>query len=30
MARMVDVLAVLSFVAFIAVFMGLIWCMERV
>ena len=30
MAAMVDVLAVLSFIAFIAVFMGLIWCMERV
>jgi len=30
MDGMVDVLAVLSFVAFLAVFMGLIWCMERV
>jgi hypothetical protein len=29
MAAMVDVLAVLSFVAFIAVFMGFVWCLER-
>jgi len=28
--RMADVLAVLSFVVFVAAFMGLIWCMERV
>jgi len=27
---MADFLAVLGFVAFIAVFMGLIWCLERV
>jgi len=27
---MADVLAVLSFVVFVAAFMGLIWCMERV
>jgi hypothetical protein len=25
-----DFLAVLSFIAFIAVFLGLIWCVERV
>jgi hypothetical protein len=25
-----DFLAVLSFIAFIAVFLGFIWCMERV
>jgi hypothetical protein len=25
-----DLLAILSFVAFVAVFMGFIWCMERV
>jgi hypothetical protein len=29
-ALVADFLAVLSFIAFIAVFMGLIWCMERV
>jgi len=27
---MADLLAALSVVAFIAVFMGLIWCLERV
>jgi hypothetical protein len=27
---MADFLAVLGFVAFVAVFMGLIWCLERV
>jgi len=27
---MADLLAVLGFVAFVAVFMGLIWCLERV
>jgi hypothetical protein len=30
MVSMADVLAVLSVAAFIAVFMGLIWCLERV
>jgi hypothetical protein len=30
MALMADLLAIVSFVAFVAVFMGLIWCMERV
>jgi len=27
---MADLLAVLGIVAFVAVFMGLIWCLERV
>jgi len=27
---MADFLAVLGFVAFVAVFLGLIWCLERV
>jgi len=27
---MADFLAILGFVAFVAVFMGLIWCLERV
>jgi len=27
---MADLLAVLGFVAFIAAFLGLIWCLERV
>jgi hypothetical protein len=26
---MVDLLAVLSFIAFIAVFLGYVWCLER-
>jgi len=30
MGSMADLLAALSVVAFIAVFMGLIWCLERV
>jgi hypothetical protein len=30
MDPMADFLAALSIVAFIAVFMGLIWCLERV
>jgi hypothetical protein len=30
MESMADLLAALSVVAFIAVFMGLIWCLERV
>jgi hypothetical protein len=30
MELMADLLAVVSVVAFIAVFMGLIWCLERV
>ena len=30
MAPMADFLAVLGFVAFVAAFMGLIWCLERV
>ncbi len=30
MVAMADFLAVLGVVAFIAVFMGLIWCLERV
>jgi hypothetical protein len=30
MGPMADFLAVLGFVAFVAVFMGLIWCLERV
>jgi hypothetical protein len=30
MGAMADLIAVLSFAAFIAVFLGLIWCMERV
>jgi hypothetical protein len=30
MADMADFLAVLGFVAFVAVFLGLIWCLERV
>jgi hypothetical protein len=29
MASMVDVLAVLSFVAFIAAFLGYVWCLEK-
>jgi hypothetical protein len=29
-ADMADFLAILSFAAFIAVFAGLIWCLERV
>jgi hypothetical protein len=29
-ASMADFLAIVSFVAFLAVFMGLIWCLERV
>jgi hypothetical protein len=29
-AFVADFLAILSFIAFIAVFMGFIWCMERV
>jgi len=27
---MADLFAILGFVAFVAVFMGLIWCLERV
>jgi len=27
---MADFLAIVGFVAFVAVFMGLIWCLERV
>ncbi len=30
MAAMADFLAIVGFVAFVAVFMGLIWCLERV
>jgi hypothetical protein len=30
MAPMADFLAVVGFVAFVAVFLGLIWCLERV
>jgi hypothetical protein len=30
MAAMADLLAVVGFVAFVAVFLGLIWCLERV
>jgi hypothetical protein len=30
MSSMADFLAVLGIVGFIAVFMGLIWCLERV
>jgi preprotein translocase subunit SecE len=30
MACMADFLAVLGFVAFVAAFLGLIWCLERV
>jgi hypothetical protein len=30
MATMADFLAALSVVAFIAVFLGLVWCLERV
>jgi len=30
MAPMADFLAIVGFVAFVAVFMGLIWCLERV
>jgi preprotein translocase subunit SecE len=29
-ALMADFLAVVGFVAFVAVFLGLIWCLERV
>jgi hypothetical protein len=30
MTPMADFLAIVGFVAFVAVFMGLIWCLERV
>jgi hypothetical protein len=30
MVVMADFLAIVGFVAFVAVFMGLIWCLERV
>jgi hypothetical protein len=30
MAAMADLLAVLGIVAFVAAFLGLIWCLERV
>jgi hypothetical protein len=30
MAPMADFLAIVGFVAFVAVFLGLIWCLERV
>jgi hypothetical protein len=30
MAPMADLLAVLGIVAFVAAFLGLIWCLERV
>jgi len=30
MAPMADFLAIVGFVAFVAAFMGLIWCLERV
>jgi hypothetical protein len=30
MADMADFFALLGFVAFVAAFMGLIWCLERV
>jgi hypothetical protein len=30
MASMADFLAVLGFVTFVAAFLGLIWCLERV
>jgi hypothetical protein len=30
MGPMADFLAIVGFVAFVAVFMGLIWCLERV
>ena len=30
MVAMADFLSIVGFVAFVAVFMGLIWCLERV